>query len=125
MSSETVDPDPELLAQKERRQHPRVKLAVSPLLGRRVTGGETFVVEEASASGFSMTGSTSFAHGTSYQFRVWSTADHVTVVVAVCRYCTLIERENGPWTYRSGFQFLPQSGRRLRVILGALAMNAP
>jgi len=125
VSSETMDPDPEALAREERRQHPRVKLAVTPLLGRRASGGDTFVVEEASASGFSMTGSTSFAHGTSYQFRMWSTEDHVTVVSAVCRYCTMIEGQNGPWTYRSGFQFLPQSGRRLRVILGALAMNTP
>ena len=107
----------------ERRQHARVKLTASPLLGRRISGGDTFVVEEASSTGFSMVSRSKFTPGTSYQFRMWSSQHSVAIVAAVCRSCTLVESE--PWLHRVGFQFLPQSGRRLRIILTAIEMNTP
>ena len=109
----------------ERRGHPRVMLT-TPLFGRLTSGGQTFTVEEASARGFSMISPVMLAPGRSYQFRMWSDPAHATVVAAVCRSSTLIpDADGGSWRYRNGFQFLPQSGRRLRLILGAIAVNAP
>jgi hypothetical protein len=114
---------PRTSAPGERRQNPRVVLTLTPLFGRRVGGGPTFVIEEASTSGFSIMSRSPYLPGTSYQFRIWSTEAQVTIVAAVCRSCTLLEQQ--PWLHRVGFQFLPQSARRLRVVLGAIATNAP
>jgi hypothetical protein len=118
-------PEPSAKTADDRRQHPRVKLVTTPLTGRLTSGGENFVVEEASVSGFSMTSGATFVPGTAYRFRISSSQQHIAVVAAMCRSCTPVEREGAPLSYRAGFQFLPQPSRRLRLILGAIAMDAP
>jgi hypothetical protein len=120
----TADASPALsMANDERRQHLRVHLTSPPVFGRRVNGLETFTVEEASPCGFSMMSRSTFLPGTSYQFRMWAATKQVTVVAAVCRSCRVVECQDGPWMYRVGFQFLPQSGRRLGALLAAIASN--
>jgi hypothetical protein len=109
----------------DRRQHPRIKLT-GPIVGQPVGGGETFVVDEASLGGFSIRSRTPFDPESKYRFRLSSPSGQATVVAAVCRYCTATpgDGEREPATYVVGFQFLPQPTRRLRLILGAIAMDA-
>jgi hypothetical protein len=111
------------VAPSERRAETRVALTMPPLFGRQVGDAETFRVEEASATGFSISGRGSYQPGASYRFRVWATPQHVTIVAAVCRHSKLVAVDDRSWTYRAGFQLLPQSARRLRSVLRAVTSN--
>jgi hypothetical protein len=110
----------------ERRQHLRVKLT-SPIVGRALGRTDTFVVEEASLGGFSMKSHVAFTPGADYRFRLTNQSGQATIIEVLCRYCNPVE---GPEPGRSpsfvvGFQFLPQPTHRLRLIIGAIATDAP
>jgi hypothetical protein len=108
--------------QAERRRQVRVQLS-EPLLARHIGLADTFAVEEASLGGFSIHSHVAFDPGTEHHFRVESPTGQVAVVAAVCRYCT--PTTDAQAAFLVGFQFPPQPTRRLRVFLGAIAMDAP
>lgn len=66
----------------------------------------------------------SFDPGTEHHFRVESPTGQVAVVAAVCRYSTPVAGSDAN-VQLVGFQFSPQPAARLRLFLGAIAMNAP
>jgi len=107
----------------ERRANVRVKLN-APIVARRIGGGDTFHLEEASIGGFSIKSPVPFEPGSTHHFRLSNVSGQVAVVEAVCRYCTVIEGAV-PLSHVVGFQFLPQPTRRLRLILGAIAIDTP
>ena len=107
----------------DRRAHVRVKLK-TPIVARRLGGGDTFSVEEASVGGFSFKSPVPFEPGSTHHFRLSNAGGQVAMVGAVCRYCTALEGVEPP-SHLVGFQFEPQPARRLRLILGAIANDAP
>jgi hypothetical protein len=110
----------------ERRRHPRVKLTAR-IAGRPLGTEQSFVVEEASVGGFSIKSPTPFVPDADYRVRMSNESGQSTIVEVLCRYCNPIpvEGEGGASTYAVGFQFLPQDTKRLRLILGAIAIDAP
>jgi hypothetical protein len=108
----------------ERRAQQRVKLT-APLVARLVGSRVTSIVDEASTGGFSMRTVTPFDPGATYRFRLASSSGQVAVVAVMCRYCLQPEPPGEPRTHLVGFQFLPQDTQRLRLVLGAIAMDAP
>ena len=111
-------------AEIDRRQNPRVKLAVQ-LVARHVGRGDSFVVEEASVGGFSVVTAMAFEPDSQHHFRFAGPSGDTAIVSAICRHCTRIEGQDQTQAYRAGFQFLSQPTRRLRIILGAVATDAP
>jgi hypothetical protein len=105
----------------DRRAHPRVKLSTQ-ITARLVGTRETFVIDEASTGGFSLSAPRTFEEGQAYRFRLESPSGQAAVISAQCRYCRASEQ--GP-AYCVGFQFAPQDTQRLRLILGAIANEAP
>ena len=118
-NSEEQDPDG-----GDRRQHPRVKLTAQ-LVARHVGRGESFVVDEASMGGFSIVTPTPFEPDSQHHFRLSGPSGDADIISAACRHCSRIERGGQDPAYRAGFQFLSQPTRRLRIILGAIAADAP
>jgi hypothetical protein len=114
-------PPPE---QPERRLQIRVQLS-EPLMARHIGRADTFLVEEASLGGFSLRADVAFEPGTEHHFKVASPTGQVAMIAAVCRYCTLANESTEPPRYLVGFQFTPQPTKRLRLFLGAIAMDAP
>ena len=110
--------------EEDRRQHPRVKLSAQ-LVARHVGRGESFTIDEASVGGFSMTTTTPFEPGSQHHFRFAGPSGETAIIGAECRHCSRLEREGEAPAYRAGFQFLSQPTRRLRIILGAIAAEAP
>jgi hypothetical protein len=110
----------------ERRQHLRVKLTAR-IAGRPLGVDQSFVVEEASVGGFSIKSPTPFVPDSDYRFRMSNESGQSTIVEALCRYCNPIPTEGdaGSPSYLVGFQFLPQDTKRLRLIWGAIAIDAP
>jgi hypothetical protein len=47
------------------------------------------------------------------------------MIGAVCRYCRLVNEAPEPPSFLVGFQFIAQPTKRLRLFLGAIAMDAP
>ena len=85
---------------------------------------DTFLVEEASLGGFSVRSDVVFEPGTEHQFRVTSPTGQLATIATVCRYCTLVSEPHETARYLAGFQFTPQPTKRLRLFLGAIAMDA-
>jgi hypothetical protein len=125
-AADALEPSAEELrpAAVERREERRVPLTSAQLYGQQVGERDTFQVDEASPSGFSIRGRRTYHPGVSYRFRLWATPGQATIVAAVCRHCKLVAIDDSTWTYRAGFQFLPQSARRLRTIFRVVAANA-
>jgi len=92
-------------------------------MARHIGSTETFLVEEASLGGFSIRSDIAFDPGTEHHFRVASPTGQVAVVAAVCRYCAPTTEAQA--AFLVGFQFPPQPTLRLRLFLGAVAMDAP
>jgi hypothetical protein len=111
-----------MTTRSERRAQPRVKLTTqitAKLVGRK----ETFVIDEASTGGFSLsTPRRTFEGGQAYRFRLENPSGQAAVITAVCRYCLPVDDRSA---YLVGFQFLPQDTRQLRLIFGAIANEAP
>jgi hypothetical protein len=105
----------------ERRSNPRIKM-LTTITARLVGTHEMFVLDEASVGGFSVRSPTKFVPGTSYRLRLESATGQATVLQAVCRYCISVPLEK---THVVGFQFVPQDRAKLRLILGAIANDAP
>jgi hypothetical protein len=110
-------------AEIDRRAHVRVKLN-TPIVARRIGGGDTFTVEEASLAGFSIKSPVRFEPESTHHFRLSNSSGQVAIIEAICRYCTARDAADPP-SHLVGFQFLPQPSRRLRLILGAIAIDAP
>ena len=110
-----------MTTRSEGRAQARVKLA-TPITARLVGSKETFVIVEASTGGFSRSTPRTFAEGQAYRFRIESPAGQAAVIAAVCRHCLPADDSSA---YLVGFQFMPQNTRRLRLILGATANEAP
>ena len=110
--------------EEDRRQHQRVTLSAK-LVARHVGRGESFTVDEASVGGFSITTTTVFEPGSQHHFRFAGPSGETSIIGAECRHCSRLEREGEGPAYRAGFQFLSQPTRRLRIILGAIAAEAP
>jgi hypothetical protein len=91
-------------------------------MARHIGLADTFPVEAASLGGFSIRSGVAFEPGTEHHFRVESPTGQVAVVAAVCRYCAAAT--DAPAAYLVGFQFPPQPTKRLRLFLGAIAMDA-
>lgn len=110
----------------ERRQHLRVKLTAR-IEGRALGNDQSFAVEEASVGGFSLKSTKPFVADVDYRFRLSNESGQSTIVEVVCRYCKTLpaEPETTSPRYLAGFQFLPQATTRLRLILGAIAHDAP
>jgi hypothetical protein len=107
----------------ERRQHVRVKLTAR-IVGRPLGAEHSFVIQEASVGGFSFRCQTPFVPDVEYRFRLANESGQSTIVETVCRHCLLVN-DDLPKQYVAGFQFLPQATMRLRMILGAIATDAP
>ena len=116
--------DPRPQGQIERRLQVRVQLS-EPLMARHIGRTDTFLVEEASLGGFSLRSDVVFEPGTEHHFRVTSPTGQVAMIATVCRYCTLASEPHETASYLVGFQFSPQPTKRLRLFLGAIAMDAP
>lgn len=108
----------------DRRQNPRVKLTAQ-VVARHVGRAESFVVDEASVGGFSIITPAPFEPDSEHHFRLAGPSGDAAIISAACRHCSRIEREGQAPAYRAGFQFLSQPTRRLRIILGAIAADAP
>jgi hypothetical protein len=110
-------------ATTDRRANARVKLT-PPLTARRIGGGDSFAIEEASIGGFSIKSPVPFEPDSVHQFRISNAGGQWAIVSAACRYCTVPDSSE-PSSHLVGFQFLPQPTRRLRIVLGAIAIDAP
>ena len=113
-----------MLDNKDRREHPRVKLS-GGVTAKLVGTSEIFILDEASVGGFSIRSPKEFLPATTYRFRVESRSGQAAVVMAVCRHCLRMEHGGDASPYLVGFQFLPQDTQRLRIILGAIANETP
>jgi len=119
------DPERASTPAAERRQHVRVKLTAR-IVGRPLGVEESFLVEEASVGGFSIRSTTRFVPDSEYRFRLENESGQSTIIETMCRYCNTVGEGDGPLRrHHAGFQFLPQATRRLRLILGAIAIDAP
>ena len=111
------------LAGVDRRAAARVTLR-TPLVARRPGDPTSFAIEEASMGGFSIKSPVSLQPDTIHHFRIANAKGQVAMVQVACRNCVQLQTDGAP-LYRIGFEFLPQSTRRLRIVLGALASDAP
>ena len=94
------------------------------IIARRFGGGDTFTIEAASIAGFSIRSSVPFEQKSVHHFRVSGADGQMVLVGAVCRYCTGCEGSD-PTSYVVGFELEPAPARRVELILGVMANDAP
>ena len=107
----------------DRRAHVRIKLAAS-ITARRIGGGDSFTIEEASIAGLSVKSPVPFEPESTHHLRLSDAAGQVVVVGAVCRYCVEVDGSYPP-SYLVGFKLEPPAARREPLILGVIPTDEP